>query len=164
MHLPRSPFQYIENTEFKARKPVHRYALGQQSMAPLLEAAREFDITTNPHPAALFEAGPGGVQIWCTPADNPGFPWNQVEMAAGAFAKPCAFVGSTRWQCSREKHPMVVNIVLTTIAYTLAAENLVEGDDIFNQPDDIAWAKQKLHWLWEVSDATGDMPPIVVKY
>ena len=56
------------------------YVLAHRRMAPLLEAAREFDIATNPNPAALFEAGNSGLQIWCTPEDNPGVLWAQLEM------------------------------------------------------------------------------------
>ena len=52
------------------------YILAHRRMAPLLEAAREFDIATNPHPAALFESGNSGLQIWCTPTNNPGPPWD----------------------------------------------------------------------------------------
>jgi hypothetical protein len=61
------------------------YVIAHRRMAPLLEAAREFDIATNPHPAALFEAGSAGLQIWCTPTDSPGGLWEQVQMDAGAF-------------------------------------------------------------------------------
>ena len=143
---------------------MHRYALGQQSMAPLLEAAQEFDIATNPHPAALFEAGPGGLQIWCTPADNPGGPWNRIQMYTGALAQPGAFVGSVRWQCSREPHPSVVNLVLTTMAYALSDAGLVELNEIHNRPDDVAWARQKLIWLWQAAAAVDPMPPIIVRH
>lgn len=142
---------------------MHRYALGQKSMEPLLQAACTFDIGTNPHPAALFEVGPGGMQIWCTPEDNPGGAWRRVNMVPGAFAKPCAFVGGVLWQCSQEDEPSVVNLVLTTIAYALCDEQLVELADIHNRAEDVNWARQKLLWLWEVSGARGDIPPIVVR-
>ena len=142
---------------------MHRYALGQKSMEPLLEAACAYDIATNPGPSALFEAGPGGMQIWCTPEDNPGGAWRQVHMVPGAFSKPCAFVGGVRWQCSQEQTPTVVNLVLSTVAYALCDEELVELADIHNRPEDVAWARQKLFWLWNVSGAPGELPPILVR-
>jgi hypothetical protein len=76
-------------------------------MASLLEVAREFDMATNPHPAALFEAGSAGLQIWCTPEDHPGGLWNQVQMDAGAFSKPCEYLASAHWQWSEEEQPTV---------------------------------------------------------
>jgi hypothetical protein len=143
---------------------MHRYALGQRSMAPLVEAASNFNIATNPHPAALYEASPGGLQLWCTPDDNPGDLWNSVHMVKGVFAKPCAFVGGMLWQCSRGGDPVVLHLLLTTIAYALCEENLVKLDAIHNRPDDIAWARQKLSWLWQASVASQEMPPIVVRH
>lgn len=141
---------------------MHRYALGQKSMALLMEAVCRFDIATNPHPAALFEAGPGGLQIWRTPEDNPGGLWKRVGMVAGAFAKPCAFVGGVLWQCSQRKESSAVCLALTTIAYALGDEDLVELDAIHNRPDDIAWVRQKLAWLWQASTAADKMPSVMV--
>ncbi len=40
-------------------------------MKPVLELAHELDIATNPAPAAIFEAGEGGFQVWCTPQHQP---------------------------------------------------------------------------------------------
>ncbi len=84
------------------------YVLAHRRMAPLLEAAREFGIATNPHPAALFEAGNSGLQSWCTPEDNPGGFWNQVEMDTGAFSKLCEYVASACWQWSEGAQPTII--------------------------------------------------------
>ena len=132
-------------------------------MAPLLEAAREFDIATNPHPAALFEAGSAGLQIWCTPVDHPGGLWAQLEMDAGAFSKPCAFVASAYWQWSEGEQQTVTGIVLSTDAYELQDAGLLEMRQIHNRPEDLAWAEEKLLWLWQASRAEGSMPPVVVE-
>ena len=61
-------------------------------MKPVLDLARQLDIATNPHPRAIFEAGNGGFQVWCTPQDHPQG-WNGISMIPGAFSKPCEYVG-----------------------------------------------------------------------
>ena len=66
---------------------MHKYALGQRSMVPMVEAAEHFSIGTNPHPAALYESSPGGLQIWCTPEDNPGGVWQEITMVKGGFCQ-----------------------------------------------------------------------------
>lgn len=137
------------------------YTLAHRRMAPLLEAARAFDIGDNPHPAALFEGGSAGLQIWCTPEDHPGGLWAQLEMDAGAFCKPCALVASACWQWSEGDHPTVTGILLRTDAYDLKRAGLLKTDQVHNRPEDLAWAKQKLTWLWQASRAAAPMPPIV---
>ena len=86
---------------------MHKYALGQRSMVPMVEAADHFNIVTNPHPAALYEGSAGGLQIWCTPEDNPGGVWKEITMVKGDFAKPCAFVGGDSGSVRRGKMPQL---------------------------------------------------------
>ena len=131
-------------------------------MAPLLEAARAFDIATNPAPAALFEMGSAGFQIWCTPEDNPGGLWTQAKMIAGGFTKSCAFLASVGWIWDEDR-PAIVGIALTTVGYALLDAGLADRKTMINRPDDVTWAKQKIEWLWQASRATGKMPPIRVK-
>jgi len=131
-------------------------------MAPLLEAARQFDIATNKAPAALFEAGTAGFQIWCTPEDNPGELWSKVEMIAGAFSKPCEYVASIHWEWSEGNDPVIIGLALSTEAYALRDARLVKAGEIHNRPEDIAWAKGKIEWLWQASTVGGTMPPVVV--
>lgn len=138
------------------------YSAEHRKMAPLLEAARQLDIATNPAPAALFEAGSGGFQIWCTPEDNPGELWSKVEMIAGAFSKPCEYVASIHWEWSEGDDPAIIGIALSTEAYALRDARLIKASEIRNRPEDIAWAKRKIEWLWQASTAGGAMPPIVV--
>jgi len=138
------------------------YSAEHRRMAPLLEAARQFDIATNPAPAALFEAGSGGFQIWCTPEDHPGELWSKVDMIAGAFAKPCEYVASAHWKWSEGDDPAIVGIVLSTDAYALRDTRLIKAGEFHNRSEDITWAKKKIEWLWQASRARGTMPPIVV--
>ena len=72
-----------------------------QKMKPVLDLARHFDIASNPDPAAIFEAGSGGFQVWCTPNDRPSG-WNGISMQSGAFSKPCEYVGSVHWKWEDE--------------------------------------------------------------
>jgi len=66
-------------------------------MKPVLDLARKLDIATNPDPCAIFEAGNGGFQVWCTGYDHPQG-WNGIQMNSGAFSKPCEYVGSVIWK------------------------------------------------------------------
>ena len=110
----------------------------------------------------LFEAGPGGLQLWCTEADNPGGLWTGVEMKKGIYAKPCAFLGAVRWQgASRQSED--VTLVLTTIAYALCEKEMVAMEAIHNRADDVAWARRKIEWLWEASKASVPLLQITVR-
>ena len=46
----------------------------------------------------------------------------------------------------------------------MQSERLVKAGEISNRPDDIAWAKRKIEWLWQASTARGEMPHIVVEH
>ena len=84
-------------------------------------------------------------------------------MVAGAFSKPCALVASSYWQWSEGAQPTVTGIVLSTDAYELQDVGLLNGRQIHNRPEDLAWAEEKLTWLWQASRAEGPMPPVVVE-
>ena len=84
---------------------MHKYALGQRSMVPIVEAAGHFNIVTNPHPAALYEGSPGGLQVWCTLEDNPGGLWKKITMVKGAFAKHVHLSGGYSGNVHRGKIP-----------------------------------------------------------
>lgn len=83
-------------------------------------------------------------------------------MDAGAFSKPCAFVASAYWQWSEGEQPTVIGILLSTDAYDLQRAGLLKKGEIHNRPEDLAWAEEKLTWLWQASRAEGPMPPVVV--
>lgn len=127
-----------------------------QRLKPVLDLARKLDIATNPHPSAIFEAGSGGFQVWCTPQDHPKG-WSDIVMNAGAFAKPCEYVGSVHWIWEEET---IVALEIETSAFTLAdqkpdeycnLEDIPKGFNrrtIFNRDADIEWLKEKIIWLF----------------
>ncbi len=81
------------------------YSSEHRRLAPVLEMARRLDIATNPEPEAIYEAGSGGFQIWCTPDDLPQG-WSGVSLTSGAFSKPCGYVASVSWGWEGETdHP-----------------------------------------------------------
>jgi hypothetical protein len=127
-----------------------------QKMKPVLDLARKLDIATNPHSAAIFEAGSGGFQVWCIPQDHPKG-WDGIVMNPGAFAKPCEYVGSVHWQWEEDT---IVGLEIETFAYALADQkpdefcNLTDiprdfqRRTIFNRDADIEWLKEKITWLF----------------
>ena len=135
------------------------YASEHRRMRPVLDLARKLDITTNPDPEAIFETGSGGFQIWCTPDDHPEG-WDDVPMTQGAFSKPCSYVASVYWEWSGEK---ITYLCLSTDAYDLGDHHGVGrlAYDYHNRPVDIAWAKEKIDWLFRQSDVL--LPPIQVE-
>jgi hypothetical protein len=128
-------------------------------LKPVLDLARQLDIATNPHPGAIFEAGNGGFQVWCTPQDHPQ-DWNGITMIPGAFSKPCEYVGSVLWQWDDDK---IIGLQIETTAYALAEQmpdeycnlrEIPEGVNrrtIFNRAADIAWLREKVAWLFETA-------------
>jgi hypothetical protein len=141
------------------RNNLMSYYSEHQRMKPVLDLARQLDIATNPHPSAIFEAGSGGFQVWCTPQDHPR-DWNGISMFSGAFSKPCEYVGSVHWQWDDDK---IIGLQIETTAYALAEQNpdkycnLQEIPDgfnrrmIFNRNADIVWLKEKVVWLFETA-------------
>ena len=85
-------------------------------LKPVLDLARKLDIATNPEAKAIFEAGNGGFQVWCTPYDHPQG-WNGITMHPGEFSKPCEYVGSAHWKWEDER---IVALEIETSAYALA--------------------------------------------
>jgi hypothetical protein len=126
-------------------------------MKPVLDLARQLDIANNPAPEAIFDPGSGGFQIWCTPEDHPAG-WDDIAMNAGAFAKPCEYVVSVHW---RWENDAIAALAIETTAYALADQMPNKYCDlrkipasfmrrtIFNRDVDIAWAKEKVTWLFE---------------
>jgi len=138
-------------------------------MKSVLDLARELDIATNPHPAAIFEAGSGGFQVWCTPEDHPQG-WNGIAMHSGSFSKPCEYVGSVHWKWEDDR---IVGLEIETSAYALADQkpeefcNLTDiprdfqRRTIFNRDADIEWLKEKIAWLF--GEAGAPLPPFDYK-
>jgi hypothetical protein len=135
-----------------------------QRMRPVLDQARRFDIASNPDPQAIFEAGSAGFQVWCTPEDHPQG-WEDIKMTAGAFSKPCEYVGSVFWKWEDDR---IVGLQIETSAYALAdqmpdkysnppiipkgikRQSIVkEQTTFFNREQDVNWLKKKIAWLFE---------------
>ena len=141
------------------------YQSEHQQMRPVLDLARQLDIATNPNPQAIFEAGSGGFQVWCTPRDHPQG-WRGITMNTGAFSKPCEYVGSVIWKWDDDK---IVGLAIETSAYALAQQEpdeycnlqqIPEGFNrrtIFNRDADIDWLKEKVTWLF--AEAGVPLPP-----
>jgi hypothetical protein len=136
-------------------------------MKPVLDLARKLDIASNPHPQAIFEAGSGGFQIWCTLHDHPKG-WNGITMQVGSFSKPCEYVGSAVWKWEEDE---IMAIQIETTAYALMEQKPQEyrsqleanpGDtrpSAYNREEDLAWLKEKIAWLFEQAEV--DLPPCV---
>ena len=141
------------------------YTTEHHRMAPVLAKARQLDIATNPEPEALFEALTACINLWCSPEDHPQG-WDGIPMIAGAFTKPCGFVGTATWKWDEGR---IVAISLGTDAYDLADQHpeiftRKAGKDwisIHNRPEDLEWAEQKIRWLFE--QAGSPCPPILVE-
>ena len=141
------------------------YSSEHRRLAPVLAFARRLDIATNPVPDALFEALTAGFNIWCTLEDHPQG-WDGIPFIAGAFAKPCGFVGTATWKWDGEQ---VVAISLETDAYDLADQRpeiftrKTSGDwiSIHNRPEDLEWAEGKVRWLFELAGIS--YLPIIVE-
>ena len=141
------------------------YQTEHQRMQPALDLARHLDIASNPDLNALYEAGSGGFQLWCTPWDHPA-DWEGIAMNTGAFSKPCEYVGGVRWKWDDEE---VIALSIETTAYALADQrpdefcNLVDIPEDFhrstihNREADIAWLKEKVAWLF--AEAGVPLPP-----
>jgi hypothetical protein len=132
------------------------YSTEHQRLRAVLDLARKLDIATNPALEAIFEAGCGGFQIWCIPDDHPKG-WEEIQMSKGAFSKPCAYVASVTWGWEGE---CITHLELETDAYDLRSIQQ-HPPRIRNRPDDIAWAKAKIKWLF--SQAGVKCPPIWVE-
>ena len=138
------------------------YHSEHQRMQPVLDLARKLDIAANPDPQAIFEAGNGGFQVWCTPKDRPQG-WDGIAMNYGAFSKPCEFVGSVIWKWEEE---CIVALEIETTAYALADQkpeeycNLTDipagfhRRTIFNRDADIEWLKEKVARLFAQAGVT----------
>jgi hypothetical protein len=141
------------------------YSSEHHRLAPVLAKTRQLDIATNPAPEALFEALSAGFNLWCTPEDHP-HGWEGIPLIAGAFAKPCGFVGTVTWGWKGEQ---IAFLSLDTDAYDLADQRPERYGGTasnsractHNRPADINWAERKIRWLFEKAGIP--CPPIVVE-
>lgn len=129
------------------------YSQEHRRLRPVLRLAESLDISTNLDPAAIFEPGNSGFQIWCTPENNPGPEWGNVKMTKGCFSKPCEYVASVIWGWEGER---ITHLCLTTDAYALEKGNR----NIRNRAADVAWAMEQTTWLFQEAGVV--MPEIRV--
>jgi hypothetical protein len=87
-----------------------------------------------------------GSNTWCTPEGHPQG-WEGLPMIAGAFSKPCEFVGTATWGWEDER---ITHIALETDAYALSDRDPVgrHSKAYHNRPEDVAWATEKIVWLF----------------
>ena len=128
-------------------------------MKPVLDLARRLDVGNNQAANALYEAGSAGFQIWCSPQDNPGGKWNEVQMFPGAFPKPAEYVASVHWKWEDES---IVGLEVSTCAYALADRFPTDFSEspiaarlgkrsIRNRSEDLAWARRKILYLFQMA-------------
>jgi len=96
---------------------ANRARLYELVIAPAKALAARLDIGANAEPTALFDDRGGCINVWATPDDNPGGPWTEFKMLAGAHCKPSEFVGTISWNLDDRN---VTRIVFDTDAYALA--------------------------------------------
>ncbi len=132
------------------------YYTEHQRMRPVLEKARRLDIASHPAPKALFEALPTGFNIWCTPNDHP-TGWEGIKMEAGAFSKPCEYVGTALWGWAGEQ---ITHIELETEAYALRDRDRGHYRGYHNRLDDVLWAAAKVAWLFSLAGVA--CPPLKI--
>ena len=144
------------------------YSSEHRRMRPVIEMVRKLCINSNPDPQALYEPGGAGFQIWCTPSDNPGGCWSDIQMTSGAFPKPAEFVASVHWRWDEEA---IVGLDLSTTAYALADQQpevfssspiakKLGNQSIHNRKEDLAWARRKIAYLFQ--QTTVYMPVIYI--
>ena len=63
------------------------------------------------------------------------------------FSKPCEFVGTATWGWEDER---ITHIALETDAYALSDRDSVgqHSKAYHNRPEDLAWATEKIAWLF----------------
>jgi len=114
--------------------------------------ARKLDIASNPAPNAVFEPLSSGFNVWCTHQDYPqGGGWEEIvpDMVAGAFTKPCEFVGTVTWGWDDDER--ISYLVVETDAMALRDKSPLCYPKTKNRPVDVEWVKEKVKFLFELA-------------
>jgi hypothetical protein len=101
--------------------------------------------------------------IWCVPSDHPGGLWNQYRWLykpMSQLTKKDAVGLSRSMLIYSESAQDIVGFTLQTHARSLAGRGLLPRTEIENRPEDVAWATQKLVWLWAQAFPT-EPPPFI---
>ena len=157
--------QHVSDWSARGRKTIGgkltrmhmSYSSEHQRLRPVLERAGHLDIATQPAPNALFDALNAGFNLWCTPDDHP-TGWGHIQMDAGAFSKPCEYLGTVTWGWTGEQ---ITHLELSTDAYALHDRDGGNYTRYRNRADDIAWAKAKVGWLFSLAGV--ECPLITVR-
>lgn len=147
------------------------YVSEHRRMKPVLDKARELDVTESAAPDALFEPGNSGFLIWCTPDDHPiGYGWDHARMIQGTYAQKCAYVAQIYWEWADDggddSDKKIVSINLSTDAYAVRDYWVSRGihaqyNEYTNTYLDVQWAIEKTRQLFELAGV--ECPPINVK-
>jgi hypothetical protein len=132
------------------------YSSEHRRLAPVLELAKQLDVSKSADPRACFDPGNGGFMIWALPHDKP-TGWDNVIMDTGAFEQPCEYVASVTWGWESPPGAQknigleeITHLVLSTDAYALAEmHKSVPSNFYHNRPEDLAWARAKIAWLFQ---------------
>jgi hypothetical protein len=126
----------------------------------LLEVIRQHDIKEDTTSDGIFSFDVSVLRIWCHAEDHPGGPWSQYRWFASPLSqltKPGAWVVAKSMLLFSEAVQDSIGSTLHTDASTLADQDLIVAADVENRAEDVAWATQKLVWLW--AQAFPNEPP-----
>jgi hypothetical protein len=133
----------------------------------LLAVIEQYDISINPAPDAIFSFDFSTLMIWCMTTDNPGglwerFPWRRDSLSR--LTKQDAVGLAQAMLIYSESAQDIIGFSLQTRASRLAARGLLPRKEIENRPEDVAWATQKLVWLWAQAFPTEPPPYIELEW
>jgi hypothetical protein len=133
----------------------------------LLEVIGHHDINEDATSDGIFSFDVSVLRIWCYAADHPGGPWSQYRWYASPLSqltKPGARVVAKSMLLFSEAAQDIIGFTLQTDASTLADQDLIAATDVENRAEDVAWATQKLVWLWAQAFPTEPPPSIKLEW
>jgi hypothetical protein len=133
----------------------------------LLVIIDQYSISTNHAPEAIFSFQISTLSIWCTPTDHPNGVWNQyrwIHKPMSHLTKKSAIALAHSMLLYSESAQDIIGFTLQTHASSLAGRGLIPRTEIENRPEDVAWATQKLVWLWAQAFPTEPPPYIELEW
>ena len=128
-------------------------------------ALKEYDL-----PVTDYE----GFSVYCSQQDNPGGNlyqhlnapngfWARSSRGKSNLTKPSSGLATFYWSSS-DPDLELNEITLCTEAQALLSDNLIrhEGKEFQNRPEDVAWAQQKLNWLWRQTFPSLALPKVTL--
>ncbi len=142
----------------------------------LFSGYAKFD-TPTPASYSTQIATPGLViwhSIWCTPEDNPGGElyarlnatgglWDRLRQVQHLTVdkKLLSHLATCYWVWSHEQQDIAL-VQVNTKAYGLIDDGIIRAYQAQNRAEDVAWAKQKIAWLWQQAGIADPLPEIVL--